>query len=323
LLPEHELSTFGKKRIMQTILGAGGAIGVPLALELNSYTSDIRLVGRNPRKVNPGDQLFTANMLQKAEVVKAVEGSEVCYLTIGLEYKATVWEAMWPTVMKNVLEACQTHQSKLVFFDNIYALAETEVGHITEQSKMNATSRKGKVRQQIDQLLLEAVEKGKINASIARAPDFYGPIKEKSVVMSMIYDNLTKGKKANWLCKSDMPHSSGYAPELAKGTAMLGNTADTFNQIWNLPVDSQVPTAIQWAEMFRAALKKGPEGVMSLPPLGIKLLGVFIPVVGEMYEMRYQYDRPYFFDSSKFNSRFNYTPIANQKAVQETVEKLA
>lgn len=36
----------------QTILGAGGAIGVELAKALSVFTSDIRLVGRNPKKVN-------------------------------------------------------------------------------------------------------------------------------------------------------------------------------------------------------------------------------------------------------------------------------
>jgi len=33
---------------MQTILGAGGAIGVELAKALPKYTSKIRLVSRNP-----------------------------------------------------------------------------------------------------------------------------------------------------------------------------------------------------------------------------------------------------------------------------------
>jgi hypothetical protein len=38
--------------------------------------------------------------------------------------------------------------------------------------------------------------------------------------------------------------------------------------------------------------------------------------------MLYQYDRDYFFDSSKFNKRFNYTPIPNAEAVRQVVEAL-
>ena len=38
------------------------------------------------------------------------------------------------------------------------------------------------------------------------------------------------------------------------------------------------------------------------------LMGIFIPVVKEIREMSYQYDRDYIFDSSKFNKRFNFKP---------------
>lgn len=47
---------------MQTIIGSGGGIGKPLARELKkNYTDQIRLVSRNPRKVNDTDQLFPAD----------------------------------------------------------------------------------------------------------------------------------------------------------------------------------------------------------------------------------------------------------------------
>jgi len=39
---------------MQTILGSGGAIGIELAKALTAYTLDIKLVSRNPKKVNNG-----------------------------------------------------------------------------------------------------------------------------------------------------------------------------------------------------------------------------------------------------------------------------
>jgi hypothetical protein len=38
--------------------------------------------------------------------------------------------------------------------------------------------------------------------------------------------------------------------------------------------------------------------------------------------MRYQYDRDYFFDSTKFNNHFKYTPISNKQAVLETLKSL-
>ena len=47
---------------MQTILGANGTIGTLLAKELPAYTGEIRLVSRNPKKVNESDELFPADL---------------------------------------------------------------------------------------------------------------------------------------------------------------------------------------------------------------------------------------------------------------------
>ena len=64
---------------MQTILGAGGAIGIELAKTLPIYTDKIRLVSRNPERVNEADEVFKADISKYEEVVKAVEGSEIVY----------------------------------------------------------------------------------------------------------------------------------------------------------------------------------------------------------------------------------------------------
>ena len=100
---------------MQTILGSTGVIGRELAKALPQYTNKIRVVSRNPKRLNDGDELIKANLLNFGEVLRAAKGSEVVYLTIGLEYDINIWRRDWPIVMKNVIEACKIHNSKLVF----------------------------------------------------------------------------------------------------------------------------------------------------------------------------------------------------------------
>ncbi len=108
---------------MQTILGAGGAIGVALARSVQSYTNDIRLVSRNPKKVNDTNSLFPADLTNRQKIYEAVKGSEIVYLTAGLPYKIKVWRETWPAIMQNVIDACIEYNSKLVFFDNVYMIA--------------------------------------------------------------------------------------------------------------------------------------------------------------------------------------------------------
>ena len=306
---------------MQTILGAGGSIGIELAKFLTTYTNDIRLVSRNPKKINETDHLFAADLSDKEQIFRAVEGSTICYVTIGFDYKTKVWQEKWPPFIQTVIESCAAHHTKLVFFDNIYAIDPKHVGQITEASTINPTSKKGQVRAEVDRLILEAVEKGKINAIIARAPDFFGPIKEKSMLLNLVYDNFEKGKPAQWFGNADVVHSFGYTPELSKGTAILGNDSTAYNQIWNLPVDPALLTGREWATLMAKEMGVK-DAIQVLPAWAIKMLGLFIPILKEMPEMLYQYDRPYFFDSAKFNQRYQYTPTKNQDALKLVLASL-
>ena len=79
----------------QTILGAGGAIGVELAKSLKDYTSDIRLVNRNPTEINSTDELLPADLTKKEDIFKAIDGSHITYVTIGFPYKTKVWRQTW------------------------------------------------------------------------------------------------------------------------------------------------------------------------------------------------------------------------------------
>lgn len=305
---------------MHTILGAGGAIGIELAKVLPQYTSNIRLVSRNPKPVNATDSLFKADLTQREEVFKAIDGSEICYVTVGFKYDIKVWRNTWPAFITNVIDACEQYKTKLVFFDNIYAIGGDNVKHITENSTISPTSKKGEVRARVDKLILEAIQQRRIEGIIARSPDFLGPIQETSMPMIMIYQNLVKGKKAQWFCTPTAKHSIGYTPDLAKGMAILGNSPDAYNQVWNLPVDNtSTPTGAEWVELFSKHMGK-PAKITVMPVWMLKAIGLFVPIMGELAEMCYQFDRDYYFDSTKFCQYFNYTPVSNSEAVRLTLE---
>ena len=305
----------------QTILGAGGAIGIELAKALTTYTTDIRLVSRNPKKVNLKDELFPADLTNREDVFKAIKGSEIVYVTVGFAYNIKTWQKLWPPFIKDVIDACIQHNAKMVFFDNVYAIGGDNVKHITEESPISPSSKKGDVRAEVDKLILDAIENGKLNAIIARSADFFSEVKATSMSMNLIYDNLIKGKKAQWLCDAKKVHNMSYTPDLAKGTAILGNTPDAYNQTWNLPTDSEKITGEGWVNLFAKEINVSNK-YQVLPNWLLRVLGLFIPIMKELPEMNYQYDRDYFFDSSKFNKRFNYTPTKNAIAVKQTVEKL-
>jgi nucleoside-diphosphate-sugar epimerase len=205
-----------------------------------------------------------------------------------------------------------------VFFDNVYMYDINAIHHMTEDSAINPPSQKGAVRKQIADMIMTEVKAGKLMALIARSADFYGPQNEKSFVNEMVYKNFKKGKAANWFVDADKKHSFTYTPDAAKATALLGNTPDAYNQVWHLPTDKNTLTGREFISLFSKEMNA--ENKISVMPLWLlKVLGLFIPILKEMPEMIYQYDRDYYFDSSKFDERFNFKTTPYNEGVKLTV----
>jgi nucleoside-diphosphate-sugar epimerase len=305
---------------MQTILGSGGTIGTLLARELTAYTKEIRLVSRHPRKVNETDQLLSCDLINKDQVLNAVDGSEIAYLTVGLPYRTKIWQTTWPVIMDNVIAACKKHGCKLVFFDNMYMYDAGHLSFMTEDTPVNPPSAKGKMRAQIAARLMEEASNGQLQVLIARSADFYGPAMDQgSLLMEGVFKRYQQGKKANWLCSVQYKHSHTYTPDAAKGTAMLGNDQTAFQQIWHLPTAAEPPTGREWMEAVARELSIAPN-YMVASRFVVRLMGLVNPIMREFVEMLYQYDRDYVFDSSKFNQHYNFQPTSYEQGIKAVLQ---
>ena len=305
---------------MHTILGAGGAIGNELAKALPVYSKNIRLVSRNPKRINETDELFKADITKFGDVVKAVEGSETVYLTVGLTYNIKIWQSTWPIIMNNVIEACKVNKARLVFFDNIYMYEPTNLNPITEENRINPSSKKGKVRAAIAQMIWDAVKEDGLKALIARAADFYGPsVKNVSVLTETVIKPLSEGKKASWLGSTKFKHSYTYTVDAGKATALLGNTPDAFGQVWHIPTAPNPFTGKEWIELFAKELGVKPKYQVANKFL-VRIIGLFQPIMKELVEMMYQYEQDYVFNSDKFEKRFNFKPTPYLDGIREIVK---
>jgi len=304
---------------MQTILGAGGAIGKELAKVLPQYTDQVRLVARNPKAVLGNEELVSADLLDLEATKAAVQGSDVVYLCVGLTYNIKVWQSSWPRIMANTIEACADAKAKLVFFDNIYMYHPSEMSNITEDSKKDPQSEKGKVRLGILNQLWAAHKEGRIQATVARSADFYGPnAGSVSVMEEAVLKPLQNGKAANWFASLKNPHSFTYTIDAAKGTAILGNSEIAWGEEWHLPTAKNPLTGKEYIETIAALVRAKPKTQVAGKGI-LRILGLFNPIMKEFVEMIYQYDRPYYFNSEKFESTFNYTPLSYQEGLKSLI----
>jgi nucleoside-diphosphate-sugar epimerase len=219
---------------------------------------------------------------------------------------------------KNLIESCQRHNSKIVFIDNVYMYDPKYLSNMTEKTPINPVAEKGKVRAEVARLIMNAVEKNRVEAIIARAPDFYGPGVTTSMLYQTVYLKLLKNKNPQWLGKLEVIHSFIYSKDIGKSVAMLGNTPDAYNQVWHLPTTNQKLTNREWIELMMKAMNKQKK-IQTMPDWMIKALGIFIPILKELQDVGYQFKNDYFFNSSKFCKRFNFTPISPELGMKEIV----
>lgn len=288
---------------MQTILGANGQIGEEIARELKkNYTSEIRIVSRNPQKVNDTDTLFSADLSKAEQALKAIEGSEIAYFTLGLPISSNQWEDQFPKIVKNVIEACKFHGCKLVFFDNTYMYPHDD-RILKEESNFAPVGRKGRVRQKLAEMVLQEINSGTLEAVICRAPEFYGPGKTQSITNSLIFENIKSGKKLKVPVSDRTKRSLIWTPDASRATALIGNTPSAFNQSWHLPVDNQHPTYKELIAMASKIYHRKLSYII-VPKIIFKIGALFNSKLKELLELLPRYEHNNILGDSKFRKTF-------------------
>lgn len=306
---------------MHTILGANGVIARELSKALAAAGTRIRQVSRHPRKVNAADEAVAADLLDARATADAVAGSEVAHLVAGLKYDAAVWQAQWPRVMQNVIDACTRHRVRLVFLDNVYAYGRVD-GAMTEDTPFNPVSRKGEVRARIATTLLDQMRRGDLQAMIVRSADFYGPGAVQSFPHATVFERLRAGKAPQWIGNPQAVHTFTYTPDAGRAIAVLGRTAQAYGQTWHLPTSSEAFTG---ADFVRVAceLAGQPFRLRVAPRWMLKILGLFVPVLRENDEMMYQFEHDYRFDSGKIASAYGLAATPYREGIGETLKRAA
>jgi nucleoside-diphosphate-sugar epimerase len=303
---------------LHTILGANGTIATELIPVLQQNKAQIRLVSRNPKPVANAETI-AADLLNEEQVMKAVSGSDIVYLLVGLEYNHKVWRRDWPVLMQNVINASKATKAKLIFFDNVYPYGIAKAP-INEETHFAPVSKKGKIRAGIDTMLLNEMKGNSLDAIIARAADFYGPrATDKSAPGLLVFARMKKKQTPQWFVNPNVPRALTYTPDAAKAVYILSQNEEAFNKTWILPTVMPALTGRQFIALA-AKYMNGKNKVQVLPEWLLGLVGLFNPLMKELHEMLYQDKYGYTLDSSKFEKTFNFKPVTYEEGVKATAE---
>jgi nucleoside-diphosphate-sugar epimerase len=174
------------------------------------------------------------------------------------------------------------------------------------------------VRAAIASTLLNEIKAGNIQAMIARSADFYGPVGFKTSVPNMlVFQNMKKNKTAQWLANAKVQHSFTYVPDAAKALYILAKDDKAFGQTWHMPTADNPLTGEDFIKHAAADMKTR-DNYIVLKKWSLQLIGLFNKPIKESVEMLYQSEFLYIFNSSKFNSAYNFQPLSYKQGIKET-----
>ena len=303
---------------MQTILGSTGQIGEELAKALyTDFTKEIRLVSRHPKKIHETDEVISADLLDAQQTEQAILGSDIVYFTAGLPLDTERWINEFPVMIENIISACEKHKAKLVFFDNTYMYPQTSEPLI-ESTPFKPNGAKGKVRAALANMVLQAIENQRIEAMICRAPEFYGPGKTQSFTNFMVLYPLLAGKEAKVFLKDNTLRTLIYTPDASRAMALLGNTADAYNQTWHLPCDDNRLTYSQLIHLVGETFHIQPHYKI-LKRWQLWLAALFNKNAKDGAELLPRYAADNIFVSDKFKIRFPEFPVTSYEEGLKTI----
>ncbi len=260
------------------VTGAAGRLGAQLRLSGTKLGKIVRLSALEPcQNLAPHEEDAPADLADFDAVSRAVEGSDIVYLTAGLPMDTRLWVEQWPVIMRNVIDACAAHGARLVFFDNTYMYPQTAEPQ-TESMRFESNGEKGRIRAAIAADLLAAMENGRVSAMICRAPEFYGPGKTQSITNSAILEPLRDGKTARVFLRDDTLRSLIFTPDASQAMALLGNTPDAYGQTWHLPCDDDRLTYRDFIALAARTFGTEPRYAV-LKRWQLRLAGLFSPIV--------------------------------------------
>lgn len=308
-----------QKNAAQHVILGTGQLGLAIMDELVAQGLPVRMVnrrGRAPEPLPTSVELVAGDVTNPQAVTKLTAGAETVFLCAQPHYHE--WPQKFPPIINGVLSGLAGTGVKLVFGDNLYMYGPTHGQPIHEDLPYAATGHKGRTRAQMAQSLLESHHQGKVQVTIGRASDFYGPRVTGSAVGDILFAAALQGKTANLIGNLALPHTYTYIRDFARALITLSQHPAAYGRAWHVPSDTTLTTR-QFIDLIAAAVGQ-PIKTRTAGKLGLTLVGLFQPVVREFKEMLYEFEEPYVVDHSRFAAAFGTNITPHQQAIRETVQ---
>jgi nucleoside-diphosphate-sugar epimerase len=303
--------------VNHVILGTG-AIGRAVAEELVRRGEPVRMVNRSGKmdEAPAGVEVIASDLYDPANVGAVTRGATVVYQASQPAYNQ--WTEKFPLLQKAILEGLAGGSAKLVLVENMYMYGDTQGKPMTEETPYDAHTRKGRVRGDLSNAAFAAHQAGRVRVTAARGGNFFGPWGLDSTMGARAFYPLLRGKPAQLIGRTDLPHTHTYVRDFGAALVTLGARDEADGQVWHVPNDQPRMTQAELVRLFAEEAGVEPK-ISSMGKTMMAIGGLFIPEAKETVEMMYEFDKPFIIDSGKFEKTFGMKATPMREAIKETV----
>ncbi len=274
--------------------GAAGATGKSIATNLRSRGMAYRVVGRDQKRLattfgsDPLAEIRTWNPEDPASVRAAAEGVDTLIYLVGVPYNKA---KQHPILMRQTLDgAIAAGVKRIVLLGTVYPYGLPETPTVAETHPRNPPTFKGGMRKEQEEILFRAHAEGKIQATVLRLPDFYGPEVGELSLLHLAFKAATEEGTAYMIGPIDTPHEFVYIPDLGPVMVDLALKPEAYGRAWNFAGAGTISQREAAKQIFAMASRK--PKILTLGKTAIRLMGLFDPVMRELVEMHYLQKTP-------------------------------
>lgn len=299
------------------ILGAKGRFGRAASEAFFNAGWVVRTLARN-WPADSSDQRYEqveGDAFDARVLIDAAQGCDVIVNALNPPYQN--WKRDLPKLTATVIEAAKASGATVMIPGNVYNYGYDMPAMLNEDTPHIATTRKGVLREQMEEAYAVAGDEG-VQTIILRGGDFIEREKTGNWFDSFIVANIAKGK-VTYPGPLDRIHAWAYLPDIARAMVGLAEkranlaTFDTFGFGGFNLTGAQLIEAI---ERFSGRKLK----VRSMPWPIMRLLGLAIPSIREVMEMRYLWQVPHAIDGAKLSATLDeFRPTSLEDALHETL----
>ena len=291
---------------LHVVVGSG-SVGSAVAQLLADRGDTVRMVtrrGTGPE--HPGIERVAADASDADLLIGLTQGAAALYNCANPPYDR--WLTDWPPLASSLLSAAEKTGAGLVVTGNLYGYGRVD-RPMTEDSPLVANGPKGRMRNQMWADMLAAQEAGRARVTEARASDFYGPGPVATSHLGQYFmPRLLAGRRPIVLAGDlDAPHSFSFVPDVARTLVTLAGDDRAWGRAWHVPT---APALSLRAVATRLAAQAGvrDRGVLVVARPLVRALGLAVPMVRELEEVRHQFVRPFVLDSTRTQETFGLAP---------------